>query len=101
MLVVLLLLVSNVFAQCNNSSENTETARGVVFTDLNRDGLRGYGEAGVERVSVSNGCDIVLTNVDGAYEISLSPGQILFISQPSGYVVPVDQNNLPQFYYSQ
>ena len=53
----------------------------------------------MRNVSVSNGCDVALTDLNGHYEISLAPGQILFVTQPTGYVVPVDDNNLPLFFY--
>jgi hypothetical protein len=78
----------------------SEPASGVVFEDVDRNGERGPGEPLVAGVVVSNGCDVVLTDLDGGYEIGLAPGQILFISQPSGYTVPVDASNLPLFYYT-
>ena len=73
--------------------------RGIVFDDLNQDGQRDSSEQGIADVSVSNGCVVVQTDSDGNYEIDLATNQILFISQPTGYVVPVDNNNLPQFFY--
>jgi 3',5'-cyclic AMP phosphodiesterase CpdA len=51
-------------------------------------------------VSVSNGIDVVQTDAQGRYEIPLAPESILFISKPAEYQVPVDENNLPQFYYT-
>jgi len=96
----LFLIASQVHAQCTALLGDSEMASGIVFDDLRQDGQRGAGEPGVARVSVSNGCEVVLTNSDGLYEIGLAPGQILFVSQPTGYVVPVDENNLPQFFYS-
>ena len=97
-LFVSFLIVGGLQAQCDTRGEG-EIATGRVFDDLNQDGQPGRGESGVADVSVSNGCDVVRTDPGGAYQIALAPGQILFVSQPSGYVVPVDENNLPLFYY--
>ena len=95
----LFLIVPQVYAQCDARGQGAEMVSGNVFDDLNQDGQHGSGEPGIARVSVSNGCEVVLTNSDGGYEIGLAPEQILFVSQPAGYVVPVDENNLPQFFY--
>lgn len=86
-------------AQCGDTLPATDIARGNVYADINGDGSRNTAEAGVSDVSVSNGCDVVLTDDSGRYEIPLAPLQILFISQPSGYSVAVDDNNIPAFYY--
>ena len=97
--LVSFLITSGVHAQCDVRGEGSEMVSGVVFDDLDQDGQQGSRESGVARVSVSNGCVVVLTGSDGSYEISLAPGQILFVAQPSGYVVPVDDNHLPLFFY--
>jgi len=92
-------LAESALAACPVINASTTIARGIVFQDLNRNGQAESGEPGVAKVSVSNGCGVVQTSTDGHYEIPLSPRQILFISQPSGYAVPVDENMLPQFFY--
>jgi hypothetical protein len=76
-----------------------DTAVGSVFLDLNRNGRQDILEPGIRGVSVSNGLDVVQTDWRGQYSISLPPESILFISKPAEYEVPVDGNNLPQFYY--
>ena len=86
-------------AQCSVLSDRAETASGIVFEDLDRDGAYSNNEPAVANVSVSNGCDVVQTDSRGRYSLSVSPAQNLFISQPSGYLVPVDAHNLPQFFY--
>lgn len=93
------LLSTTASAQCGTSNPAAETARGTVYVDDNGDGMQSSGERGVPDVSVSNGCDVVLTDADGRYEIPLAPLQILFVSQPSGFSVAVDENNIPRFYY--
>ncbi len=97
--LVLLLVGPGVHAQCGAPGNGSEMVVGRVFDDLNQDGQQGPGESGVAGVSVSNGCEVVVTDSDGLYQVGLASGQILFVSQPTGYVVPVDENNLPLFFY--
>ncbi|TFH73575.1 hypothetical protein E3V39_10270 [Gammaproteobacteria bacterium LSUCC0112] len=93
------LLSGNASAQCGVALPGTDTARGTVFVDNNNDGILNPGDTGIANVSISNGCDVVLTDAEGRYEIDIAALQILFISQPTGYTVAVDQNNVPAFYY--
>jgi hypothetical protein len=76
-----------------------EKARGAVYLDQNGNGRMDRSEHGIPGVSVSNGLDVVQTDAHGKYAIPLPPESILFISKPAQYEVPVDKNNLPQFYY--
>lgn len=92
--------IANGTPSCAELAQIAQSISGFVFEDRNRSGDQDPGEPGIAGVSVSNGCDVAVTDSDGFYETRLAAGQILFISQPSGYAVPVDQNNLPQFYYS-
>jgi hypothetical protein len=78
---------------------SAETAKGRVFEDLDGDGAFDHGEPGVEAVPVSNGEDVVKTGPDGHYSIAIEEGDVLFVTKPSGYAVPLDEDNLPQFYY--
>lgn len=80
-------------------SNKADLARGVVFLDRNENGIRDRGERGIRDVSVTNGIDVVRTNGRGEYEIKLPAESILFISKPADFDVPLDKNNLPQFYY--
>lgn len=90
---------SLIFAQCAVQSASREIARGVVFLDSNANGSRERSERGIANVSVSNGCDVVSTNDAGEYTISVAATEIIFISQPENFTVPVDQNFVPQFFY--
>ena len=90
---------SVVLAQCNNTRADAEIARGTVFLDANQNLLKEPVEFGVAGVVVSNGCNTVLTDSAGDYQISLAPTEILFISKPADYSTPVDENNIPQFFY--
>ena len=75
------------------------TARGVVFEDQNQNGERDDGEPGVEGVAVSNGLEVVQTDGEGRYELPARDEMILFVSKPNNYEVPVNEAQLPQFYY--
>ena len=83
----------------NLSLLDKKTARGTVFVDINKNLKLDAGEKGLPGVLVSNEREVTQTDVDGKYEISLAEETILFITKPAGYTVPLDKNNLPQFYY--
>ena len=56
-------------------------------------------EKGLSGVRVSNGLDIVQTDADGRYSLTVSDDTILFVIKPRGFMTPVDENRLPKFYY--
>ncbi|PWN07186.1 calcineurin-like phosphoesterase C-terminal domain-containing protein [Rhodohalobacter mucosus] len=72
---------------------------GVVFNDLNQNGLLDRGEPGVGDVLVSNGLNWTSTDESGRYEIGVREDMNLTIVQPSGWRVPTDQRMVPQFFY--
>jgi hypothetical protein len=76
-----------------------QLARGVVFEDLNRNGLRDRGELGIEGVRVSNQRDVVVTDANGRWELPSSEDVIFFVVKPSGWMTPVNSHQLPRFYY--
>lgn len=75
------------------------TARGVVYDDANRNAVRDAGEVGLPNVRVSNGREIVLTDAGGGYELPIDEDTILFVVKPRGWMTPVNELNLPRFYY--
>jgi hypothetical protein len=78
------------------------TLNGRVFHDINRDGLRQTYEPGVAGVLVSNGLEVVRTDWLGRYQLPVQEqegGTTIFITKPAGYDVPVDEQNIPQFFY--
>lgn len=77
-----------------------QKATGYVFEDLNKNGKKESREKGIAGVSVTNGEDVVATDASGKYELTLQDGQSLAVIKPSGYSLPVNAQNLPQFYYS-
>lgn len=91
---LLLLIVASGVPVCAQ-----ETAQGVVFRDEDRDRTRDEDEPGIEGVSVSNGRTVVQTDADGRYTLPVHEGDVLFVTKPAGYMVPVDTHNRPKFYY--
>ncbi|MEQ7129296.1 calcineurin-like phosphoesterase C-terminal domain-containing protein [Actinopolymorpha sp. B11F2] len=76
-----------------------QVATGVVFEDRNKNGRRDAQEPAVRHVSVSNGREVVRTDSQGRYRINVTDETIIFVTKPSGYMVPVDDKQLPEFYY--
>lgn len=77
-----------------------EMARGTVFEDRNANGMQDEGEPGLAGVMVSTtDGSVVTTGTDGTYEIEVDDDAIVFAIKPSGYMPPVDDQNLPQFFY--
>lgn len=74
-------------------------AEGYVYEDLNLDGQRNNNEPGVAGVSVSNQHHVVLTDENGFYRLPVEDETILFVSKPAEYSFPLNELNLPQFYY--
>ncbi|NQV70566.1 MAG: hypothetical protein HQ498_11115, partial [Pseudohongiella sp.] len=86
-------------ANCSFSEDSAEIISGSVYIEMNNNDRRDRFEAGVAGVSVSNGCDVVQTDGGGNYRIPIHGTQILFISKPAEFDLPVDENNIPQFFY--
>jgi hypothetical protein len=76
-----------------------ETARGVVFEDLNRNGRRDPGEPGLRGVRVSNQREITLTDRDGRWALPASDDTVFFVIKPRGFMPPLNADRLPQFHY--
>src|SRR3546814_2624252 len=76
-----------------------ETATGFVFEDRNQNGVKERREKGIAGVSVTNGTEVVQTDAKGRYRLPVGNDQIIAVIKPGSYDVPVDDNQLPQFYY--
>ena len=74
-------------------------AKGFVYHDTNENRSKEDSEKGIPDVAVSNGVDIVLTDENGAYEIPVSDDAVIFIIKPRDWMTPLNDDNLPQFYY--
>lgn len=76
-----------------------QTATGYVYEDTNLNLKRDRKEKGIPGVAVSNGRNVVLTDLSGKYSLETGPDNILFVIKPAGYATPVNGNNLPRFFY--
>ncbi|QYK54284.1 MAG: calcineurin-like phosphoesterase family protein [Fimbriimonadaceae bacterium] len=81
------------------SAQNVRYVEGYVFHDRNGNGKREPGDEGIANVCVSNGLEVVETDRTGKYRLPITDDSIIFVIKPSGYSVPVDKNNLPQYHY--
>lgn len=90
--LLLLIWSTGIYAQ--------STVKGYVYNDANKNGKKEKKEKGVEGVVVSNGIETVLTNSEGYYELSVGTDNIIAISKPAGYAVPLNNKNQPLFYYA-
>jgi len=76
-----------------------ESARGVVFDDANRNGVRDAREQGIRDIRVSNGREIVLSDRKGRYEIPAPEHGAIFVIQPPEWIAPLDEYGRPRFFY--
>lgn len=86
-----------VLASCYLQAQSI--AKGYVYEDLNKNGKRDKQEKGIAGVAVSNGIQVAATNEQGFYQLPVSSDNIVFISKPVGYQVPLSEKNQPQYYF--
>ncbi len=73
--------------------------KGMVFEDRNGNGTRDPGEPGLPGILVSNQQEVVRTDQQGRFTLTLVPGRAVYVQQPSTHRVPLNLLNLPQFSY--
>lgn len=83
---------------CSGTAQ--ETLDGVVFEDRNKNSTQDANEPGLPNVTVSNGRDVVATDGQGRYELPAYNNMTAFLTQPRGFQVPVDDDNVAQFFYT-
>ena len=76
-----------------------QMAVGVVFEDRNSNGRKDAGAPGIGGVAVSNQREVVLTDQEGNWSLPPSGETVFFVTQPAGYRAPVNEHNLPRFFY--
>ncbi|GAB3520936.1 calcineurin-like phosphoesterase C-terminal domain-containing protein [Arthrobacter monumenti] len=79
--------------------DDQQTLDGTVFDDKDRDSVQDPNERGIGGVTVSNGRGTVTTDSQGRYELPAFENMTVFVTQPRGYQVPVDGDNVAQFFY--
>lgn len=82
-----------------HDEEPAEVAQGVVFEDANRNSRLDEDEEGIAEVPVSNGREVVLTDDEGHYELPARNDMTVFVTKPADWITPVDEDNIPQFFY--
>ena len=97
--ITLLFLITGFIFPNLIQAESRTMARGYVFEDLNRNGVRDLNERGLHRIIVSNQQEVTTTRKDGSWELPSSDDTIFFVVKPSGWMTPVNHHNLPLFYY--
>ena len=71
---------------------------GTVFEDRNGNGWQDGGEPGVSNVKVSDGVEIVTTDVRGSYNLLVVDDRSSFVIKPAGYSVTTRANGLPDYW---
>ncbi|MGY1520212.1 calcineurin-like phosphoesterase C-terminal domain-containing protein [Luteimonas sp. A482] len=72
--------------------------RGVVFEDVDGDGRRDAGEPALPGVRVSNGVEIVSSDVEGRWRLPPRADAPVFVIKPAGYAVASGPDGLPGFW---
>lgn len=93
------LLFLSILLLAAGSCPAQEAAKGLVFDDRNQNGKRDRGEPGLPKVLVSNQHEVVATGPDGAWSLPVRDDCIFFVIKPRGWMPPVTDQQLPQFYY--
>ncbi len=75
------------------------TGSGTVYNEFSKNGEKDRPENGIPKFGVTNGVEVVLTDSEGRYELPLVDDQIISVTKPTGYSVPVNKDFLPQFFY--
>ena len=83
----------------NPFNKEKKVAKGAVYHDINGNKTMDNNEPGIPNVYVSNGVEIVKTDKNGKYSIPISDDAIIFLIKPKDWMTPVNELNLPQFYY--
>ncbi len=102
--VFLLIVVSLIFAGLSVSqalySQDVSTVKGIVYHDITGNGIYDASkDKPLKGVAVSNGREVVVTDRAGAYELPLRDNSSIFVVKPRNWMIPVDENQIPRFYF--
>ena len=94
------LLLSGLQKESALLAQTGTKVKGIVYHDKNGNGsFEPSKDVTLSGIAVSNGREVVLTNRSGVYELPLRENSVIFVIKPRNWMVPVDENQLPQFYY--
>lgn len=94
-ILFLLLAITN---ESTLYAQNRLSVKGIVFHDKNENGVFDSGDKPLKDVAVSNSREVAVTNRKGEYELPLHDNSAIFVVKPRNWTVPVDENQVPQFY---
>lgn len=94
-----LLIILGIILFADVQAQTLSTVKGFVFEDTNKNGVKDKQEKGLPDISVSNGVDVVKTDNQGYYQLPVGDDNIIFVIKPTGYQTPLNEDNLPRFYY--
>jgi hypothetical protein len=97
--LILLAVLRGSAVNADESASSGKVAKGTVYLDANHNAVLDSGEKGLPNVYVSNGRDVVKTDAQGKYSISVTNDTIVFVIKPTGYRTSVDKDQLARFYY--
>ncbi len=81
------------------NAQVSSSIKGIVFHDKNENGIYDSGDKPLKDIAVSNGRDVVTTNKKGEYTLPLRDNAATFVIKPRNWSIPVDENQIPRFYY--
>ncbi len=81
------------------ATDANEIASGSVFHDLNNNQTRDANEPGLPGILVSNQLEVTTTDAQGDWTLPASDDCIFFVVKPRNWAAPVNDKQLPQFYY--
>jgi hypothetical protein len=96
----IILLLQLVCLEITSYAQPSTLIRGKVFHDRNGNGAFDAGrDEPLKGVAVSNGRDVSVTNRDGSYQLPYRDDAAIFVVKPSHWMVPVNEKQMPQFFY--
>ncbi|MBW6501696.1 MAG: hypothetical protein K0B05_09915, partial [Bacteroidales bacterium] len=99
-LTVLSFLITVIQFESGLSAQTVLKVKGIVYHDRNGDGIYDHQkDKPLKDVAVSNGREVVKTDKSGRYELPLRENSVIFVIKPRNWMVPVDDNQVPRFYY--
>ncbi len=86
--------------ETNTLYQSDNKVKGIVFHDKTNTGsFDPARDLPLEGIAVSNGREVAVSDQNGYYELPVKDNSIIFVIKPRNWMVPVDENQMPRFYY--